>query len=230
MKRNQRRLLWIAGTGVGAYLAYRYVYQPWAAQRALAATGGGAAGLPGATGAGGVSLYPQPLLPGLSSILAPVQDIVPITSIGPQYGGVLGACIQRKGGSWSAEKCSTRLTQLVDAFNTAKAQVAALKSAAANPAAAGIPAAQAQLAASQAALVNATAGYNRDMAAGDTAGAAKWMAAIQGQQSDINALQARIATAGQAVDNTAGIAAYQGAMAAHDADYFNLTGVHLLAA
>lgn len=242
MARKHRRLLWIAGAGVGAYVAYRYVYRPWADARALAALPGGAAA--GAAG-GGTSpailpnypniSFPNPLnmlTPPAPPITAPVTSTpagVPTTqvpSIGATVPGLVGVVMRKK--NWTQQQAQTRLDQLVAGAQNARAQITALSSASSNPAAAGIPAAQAALAASQAALAVAQQAYNQLVAAGDANGAALYHAAILGHQNDINELNARIAAASTANDNTAAIAAYEGALASLDNDYFALTDTHLI--
>lgn len=226
MARRKHTLLYVAGAGLAGWAAYQYLYKPWKAQQDAAAGGllpGGGAFLPGGTVTGS---------PPLGSLLPAPGGITPIgwTSLGPQYGGVLGACIAKKGGTWSPEKCQARLNDLVNAARTAKAQITALQGGSLNPNAAGIPAAQLALAQTQAALANATERYNATAAAGDTNAAAIWHAAIGAHQADIGDLVARIAAAGKPVDNSAAIAAYEGALAGNDNDYFNLTGTHLIGA
>lgn len=230
MARRKHTLLYIAGAGVGAWAAYEWIYKPWAAARAAAA---GALPLPGAYAS--VPSYPAlpgSVLPGPTAMLPAPGAVTPIgwTSLGPQYGGVLGACIAKKGGTWSPEKCQQRLNDLVNAARTAQAQITALKAGSPNPNAAGIPAAQLLLAQNQAAMANAQAQYDANMAAGDLNGAAIWHAAIAAHAGDIADLTARIAAAGKPMDNSAAVLAYEGALAGNDNDYFNLTGTHLIGA
>lgn len=217
MARRKHTLLWVAGAGVAGWAAYYYLYKPWAAAQAAGVGAGGATGL---------NYYN--FLPPAGSMVPSPSQIVGYTSLGPQYSGPVGACISRKGGTWSAAKCEERLNALVAAAQTAKAQIAALKSNTANPNAAGIAATQAQLALTQAALANAQVQYNKAVVANDSLGAAKWNSAIVGHQNDIAALSALIAAAQKPIDNSAAIAAYEGALAGHDADYYALTGYHLL--
>lgn len=230
IKKKHRKLLLIAGVGVGGYLAYRFVYVPWkAGQAALPATPAGGNGLlnylfPTTTPLPAVNL-PSPT----SLITAPTSLPAPISTggtLGPQYGGVLGACLAAKP-TWSPSYCQQRLNQYVAAAQEAQAAIANLSGATANPAAAGIPAAQAQIAAEQAAYNAAKDSYDKLTAAGDAVGAQKFSAAMIGHQNDINDLTARIAAASTANDNSSAIAAWEGQLAALDQDYFNLTGAHL---
>lgn len=226
-RRNKHTLLYVAGAGVGAWVAYQYLYKPWAAARAAAADTGGGGLIP--------SVYPAypPFtnpLPAPGAVVAAPGAIPPpigFTSLGPQYGGVLGACIAKKGGTWSPQKCQERLDKLTNDTRNAQAQIAALRGATAGV---DLTAARDALARTQAALNAATAGYNADLQAGDTAGAANWHAAIVSHTADLNDLNSRIAAGSRANDNSGAIAAWQGAIAAHDSDYFDLTGQHLVAA
>jgi hypothetical protein len=224
--KKTHRLLWIAGAGVGAFVAYRYVYQPWAAQRAaLAASGGTPAG-------GGLltsifpTTYPNVGLPGPTALVSTPTTVGSVPSIGPTVPGLVGVVMRKK--NWTQSQAQTRLDQLVAAATAQSAEIARLKAGTPNPAAAGIPAAQAVLAANVAALAEAKTAYAAAVAAGDTNGALTWNAAILGHQNDINDLNARIAAASVANDNTAAIAAYEGSLAALDGDYFALTDTHLL--
>lgn len=234
MKKKHRKLLLIAGVGVGGYLAYRFVYVPWKASQV--AGGNTVATLPGASLWN--DLFPSSTLPAVD-LPAPTSLITAPTSIdstlpapistggtlGPVYGGVLGACLAAKP-TWSPSYCQQRLDGYVSAAQSAKAAIANLQNGA-NPAAAGIPAAQAQLALEQAALAAAKDSYDKLTAAGDAVGAQQFSAAMIDHQNDINDLTARIAAASTANDNSAAIAAWEGQLAALDSDYFNLTGAHL---
>lgn len=228
-KKSHKRLLMIAGVGVGGYLVYRFVYVPWKTQQTL---GGNTVG----TAPGGLlaTLFPSTtplpavnLPPPTSLITAPTSLPAPISTggtLGPKYGGVLGACLEAKP-TWSPSYCQQRLDGYVSAAQAAKAAIANLQGGV-NPAAAGIPAAQAQLALEQAAFAAAKDSYDKLTAAGDP-GAAQFSAAMIGHQNDINDLTARIAAASTANDNSAAITAWEGQLAALDHDYFNLTGAHL---
>jgi hypothetical protein len=224
-KAKSHKLLWVAGAAVGGWAAYEYLYKPWAAQQAALVAAGA---LPATTGL--ASLLPAISLPSpLDMVSAPtaLPSTTPVPSIGAPVGGVVGACMASKGGTWTQTQCQTRLDALVQAARNAQAAISNLQNTA-NPAAAGIAASQAALAAEQAALAVATTAYNQLVVAGDVNGAATYHAAILGHQSDINDLTALIAAAQKPVDNSAAIAAYQGQLAANDNDYFNLTGVHLV--
>jgi hypothetical protein len=219
---KRHTLLLIAGAGVGAFVAYEFVYKPWASARAAAA----AAGQPAPSLFS--SIVPS-LPPPAAMVSAPAQITPSNLNPGAAVGGVVGACMQKKGNTWTQQQCQARLDALVAAAQNAKAAIAQLQSAAGNPAAAGIPAAQAALAQNQAALQVATTNYNAAAAAGNVNDAATWHAAMLAHQADITDLTNRIAAAQAPADNSAAIAAYQGQLAANDNDYFNLTGVHLLA-
>lgn len=214
-------LFWVAGVGGGAFLAYEFLYKPWAAAQAAAGAANPLASFLGT----GATAFP----PAAAMVSAPSQITPSNLNPGAAVGGDVGACMTKKV-IWTQQQCATRLNALKAAFANAQAAVANLQSGAANPAAAGIPAAQAQLAAEQAALAGALDSYNKLTAAGDTNGAATFHAAVLAHQADITDLQNRIAAAQAPVDNSAAIAAYEGQMAANDTDYFNLTGVHLSAA
>lgn len=223
--KKHHKLLWIAGAGVGGFVVYQYVYKPWAAQQAAVAAAGGVS-----AGTSSPSLFPSfpsVSLPSPSSMVsAPTTVGTTVPSIGATVPGVVGIVMQKK--MWTQQQATDRLNALVAAAQNAQTAIANLKGGGANPAAAGVPAAQAQLAAEQAALAGATDSYNKLLAAGDAIGAAAYQAAMLGHQNDINDLNARIAAASATVDNTAAIAAYEGQLAANDNDYFALTGSHLV--
>jgi hypothetical protein len=220
--KKHHRILWIAGAGLGAWAAYRYVYQPWAAASAAAAAAGTQA--PSLLSAI-TSAIP---LPSPAAMVGQPLAITPSNlSPGLQVGGPVGACMQKKGNTWTQQQCQSRLDALTAAASNARLAISQL-SVASNPAASGIPQAQAQIALEQAALNVATTNYNNAVAAGNSNDAATWNAAIIGHQNDINELNARIAAAQTPVDNSAAIAAYQGQLAANDNDYFALTGSHLI--
>lgn len=228
-RRSKHTLLWVAGVGVAAWAAYEWVYKPWRAARKGAQTDIGvpwASPYLPAAGAGSTAL------PGPSSVIAAPEslgNIVSYNTLGPHYDGPLGACIAKKGGTWTPEYCQARLTALIDSARTSKAQIAALK-AAANPNAGAVPAAQAQLALVQAALAGATANYNAAVQRQDDADAAKWHVAVIDHQNEAAELAARIGAASQAPNNVVAIAAYEAQLAANDRNYYELTGQHLLTA
>lgn len=225
MPRKTHRLLWIAGAGVGAWLVYERVYKPWAAASSAAVAAGGQA--PSILSALPNILLPTPTPSPAAMVSAPLAITPSNLNPGALVGGAVGACMQKKGNTWTQQQCQTRLDALVAAAGNAKLAISQL-SAAGNPAASGIPAAQAQLAAEQAALVEAQTNYQANLNAGNTTNANAWYAAMIGHQNDINELNARIAAAQADPDNSAAIAAYQGQLAANDNDYFALTGSHLI--
>jgi hypothetical protein len=224
-------VLWAAGLAVGGWAAYEYLYKPWQATQ-LAATAALPAALPN------YSDYAAPSgLPSATDMLTDPNVLAPIipsqvsasatgvtTSLGPQYGGVLGACIAKKGGTWSPSQCQTRLDQLVAGYQSAAQTIAQLQGSAANN---NIASLQQLLAANQTALAQAQASYVAAQSNGDAASMATLATAIAGHQSDINAIQAKISANPGNADNSGTIAAYQGQMAANNMDYFNLTGTYL---
>ena len=224
-RRNNHTLLWVAGAGVTAYVGYQWVYKPWAAARAAND------GLPSPAGPALLPYYPpgspNGALPPTSMISAP-GAIVGFNSLGPQYGGVLGACIAKKGGTWSPEKCQGRLNDLVAAATAAKAQIAALKASTPNPAAVGVPAARLKLAEVNAAIANDDVQLAAAQARGDTNAAAIWQATAVAHRQEAADITTRIAAAQAPVNNSSAIAAWEGALAGHDTDYFNLTGTRLV--
>lgn len=238
--RNNHTLLWLTGAGVGGLAAYEWLYKPWAAQQTGSALPAGST-LPTYPSLPTPNYVSTPALTVTAPTTTPAPtvssppDLIPppsisvgaSTSIGPQYGGDVGAALARKP-NWTPQYAQERLTALVNAVNNDKQQVAALRAGTANPNAAGIPAAQAAILANQQALAAATANYNAALAAGNTNDAAMWALQMQGHRSDIADITARIAAAQQPVNDTGGIAAWEGALAGHDTDFFNLTGRHLV--
>jgi hypothetical protein len=222
-------ILWAAGLGVGGFVAYEYLYKPWAAQQAVLATAGLNTTSPLSDF---TSVLPSSLLPSPASMVTAPVDLPVVTPTasnldpGAAVGGVVGACMTIKGGTWTQSQCQTRLDSIVSAYQQAQQAIAQLQGAS-NPAAAGVPAAQAALEANQAALTIATTNYNNAVAAGNQADAATWKAAADGHAADIANLQASIAAAQAPVNNAAAIAAYQGSMAALNDNYLALTGVNL---
>ena len=223
---KKHRILWIAGAGIGAWVAYEYVYKPWAAASAAAAAAGTTA--PGLL-ASLPSILAPTALPSPAAMLSTPLAITPSNlNPGALVGGAVGACMAKKGGTWTQQQCQTRLDALSAAANNAQLAISQLRANTTNPAVSGIPATQAQIALEQAALNVATTNYNAAVAANNTNDAATWHAAMIGHQNDINELNALIASVSQPVDNSAAIAAYQGQLAANDNDYFALTGSHLI--
>lgn len=228
MKKRHHYLLWGLGLAGGGYLAYRFGYKPWAAQRAAAAAAGGSSALPPPTyapsyggAAGGVTYIPAGIQPPTvaNAVSAPttlplpsITTAGPNTSLGPTYTGPVGACIKIKG-SWSPQQCQNRLDQLTQAFNNARQWISGYQ--------ATVGQTQATLAANQTALAGAQQAYNAALNNNDAAGAQAWLQAIQGHQDDIgNLTRALAALPGQ-------LAAFQAQAAANDNDYFNLTQQHL---
>lgn len=214
-------ILEVGGLAIAGFLGYEFVYKPWAANQAAIAAGAAGADL----------LNP---LPGVSDLVtspsilgtaAPggIQGSIVDPRVTP--GGPVGQAMWLK--TWTQAQATQRLNALQAAYTNAMTQAAALANNTANPAAAGIPAAQAQILAEQGALASAQDSYNQLIKAGNTAGAATFAAAIQQHQQDINDLQARINTASTASDNSAAITQWKAAAASADSDYFNLTGQHL---
>lgn len=207
MAKNQITLTKAALAGGAGFLAYQFVYKPWRMAQDAAAipqpsilpwSGGGGAGvgMPALT-------YPQYVGPQPSNL-----------DPGAQVGGPVGTCMHRKG--WTQAQCQARLDAIVQAFNGAKAQLANLKSGT------GAQEVAAQLAATKAALANASAQYNAAVARGDQAAALQWKAALDGHMNDIRDLEGRSASyiAGQ-------ITKWETAIAGHVANYQALTGLTL---
>lgn len=215
--KEHHALLWLGLVGGGGFAAYELFYKPWAAAQALAAAGTGV----------------SPLLPATGGLTSPIYT-GPSPSAGGQYqgsivdprvtpGGDVGQAMWRK--NWTQDQATARLNAVKTAIANARTAIATLSSQTVNPAAAGINAAQAQLAAESAAMATAKQAYDQLVAAGNTAGAAAYQAEIAGHQNDINDLNARIAAAQKAPDNSTAIAAYQGQLAANLAEYTALTGL-----
>lgn len=207
-------LLWLAAGGAGLFAGYELVVKPWLAAKAAAAAG---------TSTGLPSLFPSSMISSPTIVPgsgAPTQSSIKDPRVSP--GGDVGEIMARKG--WSQQQAQARIDALKAAKATALQAISQLQTNTGNPNAAGIAAAQVQLNATITARDNALARKAADEAAGDAAGAAKWAAAAAAQQQDITELQARIAAAGRPLDNSAAIAAYQGALASANADYRALTG------
>lgn len=212
--KEHHTLLWIAGAGGAVVAGYELFYKPWQTAQALAA----ATGLTPLLPTGGLS---SPSYVGPSPVSGQQLGSIPDPRVNP--GGDVGAAMWKK--NWTQGQAAARLTAIKTGIANSRQAIATLSSNTANPAAAGINAAQAQLAVESAALANATATYNRLVASGDVAGAAAYSAEIAGHKNDINELQARIDAASKPADNTAAIAAYQGTLAGLLADYTSLTNM-----
>jgi hypothetical protein len=226
MPKGNHDLLWIALAAGGGWLGYEFVYKPWAANQAAIAAGAASAGglaLPGIT-----SMVSGPSAPitNQDQSLVPGQ-VAPIYSSNPSlmYPGPVGTCMSRKGNTWTAAQCTTRLNALIVAYNNAMQQIANLKANTSNPAASGIAAAQAQLAVYDSTITQQQAALAQQPAGSQ--GYQQFATSIAALQVDRQQLAQRIAAASSPVDNSAAIAAYQGQAAANDNDFFNLTGQHL---
>ena len=220
MAKSDNKTLLLAGGGVAAFAAYEFLLKPWLAAKNAAAAASGA--LP--------TLFSPPATSSLvsspTSTWAPggVQGSIVDPRITP--GGDVGQAMWKK--NWTQQQATTRLTALKAAYANAMAQIQAAKSPSSNPAAAGIPAAQQQLAVVQSAIANAEARAAQDAAAGDQAGAAKWAGAAATHRQDAAQLQQRIIAAAAApAGDPAALAAWEGAAAGFKADYFALTGMNI---
>lgn len=210
----------LLASGGAAFAAYQFLYKPWLAAKAA---GSGAA----------ASTWPM-FNPG------PTPTVSTPTVVGPTYsgpggqqgsivdprvnpGGDVGQAMWKK--NWTQAQAATRLAALKSAFAQAKAAIAALQAPGANApnVAAGL-----QLAtANELAAANEDQAFARAVAAGDDAAAAQWRVAADAHRADAKEIRARVAAAQAAPDAAAQIAAWQGAMAGHAADYFALTGLQL---
>lgn len=215
--RSDHKLLVAGGLAAAAYGAYRFIYQPWhLAQLTATASGGGA----------------LPLFPGVSmpTTLPPTNNAGQQGSIiDPRVspGGPVGYAMWKKG--WTQQAAQARLDKILAAARGAVQTLAQLRSATnVNPAAVGIPASQLALAQNVTALANATAQLAAAQQRGDALGANEWGAAVAGHQQNIRELQARIAAASAAPDNSLAIAAYEGGLANQKSDWFDLTGQQLV--
>lgn len=209
---KKHTLLELAGAGIAAFVGYEYIYKPWQAARTA-------------------SDMPTSSTP--SSFFAPISSLVtaPTTTaanIGATVGdhritpgGPTGYAMWLKG--WSQGQAHDRLIAEQTGYNNAMQAIANLQNTA-NPAAAGIQAAQEALATNQAALAAQQDSYNQLTAAGNTTGAAQFAASIMGLKQNIADLQARIAAAGQPVDNSAAITTWQSAAATFASQFAALTG------
>lgn len=223
MAKSNHDLLYLALAGGGAFAGYEFLYKPWAAAQAAVANG--------AVSAGGFNFPPVSSMvtgasPAIDTSLVPGQT-APIYSSNPSlaYPGIIGNCMAKKGNTWSAAQCQTRLNAYIVSYNNAAQAIANLKANTANPAASGIPAAQAELARVDAVITQQQAALAQQPA--DSQGYQQFATSIAALQTDRAQIAQRIASAAMAVDNSPAIAAYQGAMAAADSDFFNLTGTHL---
>lgn len=227
MAKGNHDLLWIALAGGAGFVGW----QVWKAHQAAlaAAAAGGLTPLPiggGYPSAGSMVTGPSAPIGNQNQSLVPGQT-APIYSSNPSllYPGPVGTCMSRKGNTWSAAQCTTRLNQLIVAYNNAAQAIANLRANTSNPAAAGIAAAQAQLAQYDAVITQQTAALAAQPAGSQ--GYQQFATSLASLKQDRAEIAARIAGAAQPLDNSAAIAAYQGQQAANDNDFFNLTGQHL---
>lgn len=228
MAKSNHDLLWIALAGGAGFVGYR----AWKAhQDALAAAGVSAGGFSFPPMSSMVSGPSGGVVTGGSTSLVPGQ-IAPIYSSNPslQYPGVIGQCMARKGNTWSAAQCQSRLSQMIAAYANAKQAVANLTANTVNPAAAGIPAAQAQMAVYDQKITEYQGIVDAANARGDTAASGIYTPALSALKTDRAQIAARIAAAQAPNDNAAAIAAWQGSMAALDKDFQALTGASIVGA
>lgn len=223
MSKAKRRgeLFTVAGIGAAAFAGYEFVFKPWRARQAAAALLGPTSG-----GGGGSFLAPgisTPTIVGGGFAPGGVQGSIVDPRVNP--GGDVGQAMWRK--NWPQAQAAARLSQIKAAYSTAIGTLTQLRQQSINPAAAGIPAAQLAAQQNDMAAAQAIARQQQDLAAGDVTGAALWATAAANHQNDAREIRARIAQASGPPDNSAGIAAYEGAAAALKADYRALTGLEL---
>lgn len=215
---KQHKLLIYGGGAAAAFAAYEFVYKPWKLSQDAALLGS-------------TSMFPSL---GPSSMLstpsvtnwggaAPggVQGSIVDPRVTP--GGDVGAAMYKK--TWTQAYATDRLAKIKAGIANSKAGIAQLQAQTVNPAASGIANAQLILQQTMRARDNAVQQAANARAAGDQNGAAIWNAAVNAHNQDIAELNARISAAQTAPDNSSGIAAYQGALAALIAEYNALTGM-----
>lgn len=231
-RRDDNGLLLLAGGGVAAWAAWEFLIRP--KFEALEASGD--SGLVpyqqpiyvGSTANSGAVATPSVGLPSPGAVLSQPDDfefgdVVGFTSLGPQYSGPLGACIQRKG--WPPAKCEERLAQLVRAGTDARVRITALRASNLAATSGQIAEAQAALGVQQSLLTSTVAAYNAAVAAGNAALAARLDAQKIALQNNVGDLQANIAAAAAKRDNSAQLSAWETAYAGHRKDYVALTGM-----
>jgi hypothetical protein len=207
----------LGGAAAAALAAYNFLYKPWKAGQA-------AAGIPGLPPLASFLSTPGTVGPSAPPAGGPQGSIVD-ARISP--GGDVGYAMWKK--NWTQQQATARLDALKTAYRAALAQISALRAQTTNPALASANIGAATLAAQQndAAAADALARSAAALAAGDQAGAATWAAAAAAHQQDAREIRSRVTAVNTAPDNTAAIAAYEGAAAGHKADYFALTGMTL---
>lgn len=212
--------LWVAGLGVAGLAAYEFIFRPWQAAQAAAATAGGGSAL--------APLFPSsmissPTLVGPSVNPGGVQGSIVDPRVSP--GGDVGQAMWRK--NWTQAYTTARLAAMKKGYADSLTAIAQLQNQVVNPLSAGIPAAQLQAQLNDKAAADEITAQQAALAAGDTVGAALHASAAAVHEQDAREIRARIATASAPPDNTAAIAAYQGTIAGLKADYMALTGMTL---
>lgn len=208
-------LLWVGGAAALGFVGYEFLFKPWAAAQALAASP--------LTPISPASMISSPTPIGPVGNPTGIQGSIVDPRLSP--GGDVGQAMWRK--NWTQQQAAARLAAIKQGYSNSLAAIAQLQGQVVNPAAAGIAAAQLALQQSDNAAAGAVAAQQDALAKGDQAGAAMWASAAAAHQQDSREIRGRIATASAPPDNTAGIAAYQGAIAGLKADYAALTGMTL---
>lgn len=213
-------LVKIAGVGAAGLAAWQFIVKP-ALERFAPA--GGATLAPIGAAARSAPIFSAPTIVGPSVNPGGVQGSIVDPRTTP--GGDVGQAMWRK--TWPEAQARARLDALKAGKANALAQIAKLRAGVANPAAPGVPAAQLQLAQTEAAAANAKAQYDAAFANGDVGQSAIWGGAWATHNQDIAELRARIAAALAPIDVAADIAKWQASIDALEADYAALTGYRL---
>lgn len=223
MAKNQPSAGVLVAGGAAALAAYQFVLKPFLASKAAAAA-------PLST------LWPA--TPAVSTPTSVGPSLTPST--GGQYqgsiidprnspGGDVGQAMWRKG--WTQLQAATRLDALKKAAANAVATLAQLRQPGAPNAQvqALVTAGQAELTRVQSVAANDRLRESQAINAGDQAGAAAWGQAAAEHEGQAREIAARISatSAAATADNGAAIAAWEGALAGHKADYLALTGYQL---
>jgi hypothetical protein len=220
MAKKQSPLVWLGG-GAAVLAGYEFLLKPWLAAKNLGTPAGG--------GGGG---FPS-ILPSWSGVTTP-SSIGPAVNPGgvtgsivdPRIspGGDVGQAMWRKG--WTQLVATDRLNKLKAAFAQAMQAIAAMKSATANPAAAGIPAAEAEYAKVMSAALQAEQMKLAAQSRGDAPAVTVWAAAEAAHRQDALEIRARIAAAAAPLNvDQAALTRWESAAAGHKADYAALTGM-----
>lgn len=218
-KQSHTDALMVAGAGLAAFAGYEFLYRPWKAKKDLAAL----TGTPPAAGGGLSPFFSTPTIVGPAVSPGGQQGSIVDPRANP--GGDVGQAMWRK--NWTQQYATDRLAAIKAAYARSISAINALKSQVANPNASAVPAAQLALQQSDAAAANAATQQQAALARGDQVAAATWASALAAHQQDSQEIRGRIAAASAPPDNTAGIAAYEGAIAGLKADYKALTGLDL---